>query len=167
MKGFVLAAALGAAALLPATAGAVPPGNTSVPLGSTAACFIVATPAAPATCNFVGAGSSDIGYGGIGTGDFTITHQRKVADCGADGTVSGFKLVTATDDSGSMTPAGSMSTFTSGIVYTATVTGEGFFAIGGQGTPGPDAAADPAVGAAPGYAGAEDATNGAKVGDAC
>jgi len=167
MKGLFIAAALGAAALLPATAGAVPPGNTSVPLGSTAACFVVATPAAPATCNFIGAGSSDVGYGGIGTGDFTITHQRKVVDCGADNTVAGYKLVTAQDDSGSMAPAGSQTTFTSGIVYTATVTGAGFFAIGGQGTPGPDAAADPAVPTATNYAGAEDATGGAKVGDAC
>ena len=167
MKGFILAAALGAAALLPATAGAVPPGNTSVPLGSTAGCFIVATPAAPATCSFVGAGSDDIGYGGIGSGDYTVTHQRKVVDCGAEQTVTGFKLSTVTDDSGSMQPAGDLSTWNEGVIYTATVTGVGFFAIGGQGTPGADTAADPAVGAAPDYAGAEDATGGKKVGDAC
>ena len=165
MTGLITAVALAAAALVPATAGAVPPGNTSVPLGSTAACFIVSTPAAPATCNFVGS-SDAVGYGGIGSGNFTITHKRKVAVC-ENHVVTGYALQTAEDDSGGMQPAGSMTSFDDGIVYTATLTGVGFFAVGGPGTPGADAAADPAVGPAPGYAGAEDRTNGAKVGDAC
>jgi hypothetical protein len=166
MKGLITAAALVAAAIVPATAAAVPPGNTSVPLGSTSACVIVSTPAAPATCNFVGS-SDAIGYGGIGTGTYTITHKRKYAECGADHTVTAIKLDTTTDDSGSMDPAGSQTSFLDGIVYTATLDGVGFLAIGGPGTPGPDLAADPAVGAGPGFAGAEDATGGKQIGDAC
>ena len=166
MKGLITAAALAAAAILPATAAAVPPGNTSVPLGSTSACFIVSTPAAPATCNFVGS-SDAVGYGGIGSGNFTITHQRKVAVCGDDLKVSGFAAQTVSDDSGAMTPAGSQTGFLDGVIYTATIDGVGFFAIGGPGTPGADAAADPAVGPAPDFAGAEDGTGGKKVGDDC
>lgn len=168
MKRLVLGAALAAVAVVPATAGAVPPGNTSVPAGSTAACLVVSTPAGSAQCSFVGAGSKDVGDGGTGSGTYTITHQRKVAVCGADRKVSGFGLETVTDDSGSLSPyVGDTNTWSNGIVYTVKLTGAGFLAIGGQGTPGQDMAADPAVGPGPGYAGAEDATGGKKVGDAC
>jgi hypothetical protein len=166
MKGRITAAALSAAVLLPATAGAVPPGNTSVPLGSTAACFIVSTPAAPATCNFVGSADA-VGYGGIGNGSFTITHKRKYAVCGPDRTITGFAVENVTDEEGTMAPAGSQTGFLDGIVYTAKLDGVGFFAVGGPGTPGPDAAADPAVGPGPDFAGAQDGTGGQKVGDAC
>jgi hypothetical protein len=169
MKRFIAAAALAASAAVPATAGALPPGNSSVPVGSTAACFVVATPAAPAICNFIGAGSGDVGVGGFSTGGYTITHQRKVAVCDATtNTVSGYKLQTVTDDSQSGTNyIGSQDSYAKGVVFTLTVNGEGFAAVGGQGTPGADMASDPAVGPAPGYAGAEDGTGGAHAGDAC
>src|SRR3954447_2007411 len=101
MKGLLLGSVVAAAIAIPATAGAVPPGNTSVPLGSTGACFVVATPAAPATCNFVGAGSGDVGYIGGGSGSYAITHKVKVVDC-QNGVVAGYKTTTVTDDSGSL-----------------------------------------------------------------
>jgi hypothetical protein len=170
MKSFIAAAALAAVAALPATAGALPPGDTSVPLGSTAACFVVATPAAPATCNFVGAGSSDVGYIGGGSGTYAITYKEKYAVCDpTTNTVSGYALRNATDDSGSLTPpnAASQTTWKKGVVYTITLNGEGWLAIGGQGTPGQDMASSPQVGPAPGYAGADDATGGKQVGAAC
>jgi len=169
MKLLIAAAALAAAAL-PATAGALPPGDTSVPLGSTAACVVIATPALPATCNFIGAGSSDVGYIGGGSGSYAITYKQKYAVCdSATQTVSGIALRNATDDSGDLTPpnAASQTTWQQGVVYTITLTGEGWLAIGGQGTPGQDMASTPQVGPAPDYAGAEDDTNGKHVGDAC
>jgi hypothetical protein len=168
MKRFIAAAALTAAAIVPASAGAVPPGNASVPLGSTKGCFVVASPAGKATCNFVGAGSSDLGYIGGGQGTYAISHQQKVVTCTA-GKVTGYHLASHVDDAGDLAPpnAASQTTWTNNIVYTITLTGTGWLAIGGSGTPGQDMASDPAVGAGPAYAGAEDATAGAQINDAC
>lgn len=160
------AAALAAAAVLPATAGAVPPTNSSVPVGSTAACFVIATPALPATCNFVGAGSDDVGVGGVSTGTYSITHQRKVVHC-TNHAVDGFGLETVIDKSGSGTPIGSQTSFLSGVVFTLTVTGNGFAAVGGKGTPGADMASDPVVPSGTNYAGSEDGTGGRGLGDPC
>src|SRR3954469_6933637 len=137
MKGLLLGSVVAAAIAIPATAGAVPPGNTSVPLGSTASCFVVATPAAPATCNFVGAGSGDIGLIGGGSGTWNITHQIKVVTCDqTTHTVSGYHLQQANDQGGSLTPPGAaeMDSWQSNVVYTVTLAGEGFLALGGQGT---------------------------------
>lgn len=160
MKHLFVAAALAAAAVPAAQAGAVPPGNTSLPLGSTNGCAVVATPAVPGTCNFKGS-SSDIGYGGVSTGGFTLTHKQKVSKCVDGKTTADVELKTVTDDGASGSGPfydGPSYALKNGVIYTFTVLGNGFGVIGGQGTPGPDMASDPAVGPAPGYAGAEDAT---------
>lgn len=172
MKRFIAATVLAAAAVVPATqAGAVPPDNTGVPAGSTHACAVVATPApVPASCNFTGA-SGGVGYGGVSTGGFTLTHQEKVNVCTDDGTgtrrVSSYTLNTRRDEGSSASGAwdnGPSYSFATGIVYTLTVKGVGFGAVGGQGTPGPDMASEPKVGGAPGYAGAQ---GGSPLGAAC
>ena len=156
-----------AVASLPTTAGAVPPGNSSVPLGSTAACALVATPALPATCNFVGVGTYDLGFSVLGSGSYKIVHQQKIVTC-IDHVVTGYRLATRVDYSYSLTPySGAVTPFLDGVVYTATFDGQGVLVIGGAGTPGPDIASDPAAPKQVGNPGAEDATGGHQVGDAC
>jgi hypothetical protein len=167
MKRFIAAAAFAVAAV-PAVAGAVPPGNSSLPLGSTSACAIAAAPAGPVPgkCSFRSAGDT-IGYAGASSGGFTLTHQQKVNKCVAGKTTADLELKTVTDASGGAGPFydGPDLGLRSGVVYTFTVLGGGWAIAGGQGTPGQDMSSDPTVGAAPGYAGAEDATTA--VGTAC
>jgi len=167
LKGLVLAAALGAAALLPAAAGAAPPTTSGIPLGSNA-CFVVATPALPGTCNFTGA-ANGIGYGGGTDGSYSLTHIRKTNVCTVDpadgiNKVSSYKADVVADAAGEAgdgyTPFdfedGPSFSFTTGRVYTFTITGNGFGAAGGQTGP---ATAEPATPSASDWAGAD--TSGA------
>jgi hypothetical protein len=157
-------AALAAVAVLPATAGAVPPATTGFPAGNNA-CFVVATPALPGKCNFTGA-SGGIGYGGISSGGATLTHIKKVNVCtvdAADGKskVSGYAAQVVTDATAKgQSPIdfedGPSYSFVTGRVYTFTVNGVGFGAVGGQSAPG---AAEPATPSSASWAGAEDASS--------
>jgi hypothetical protein len=176
MKRFVLAAALLGVVVLPAgEAGAVPPGNSSVPLGSTKGCFVVGLNSVlPGTCNFVGTGGGppdgDIGYIGGGSGYFEISHQRKVVTCDGAGKVSGYHLTKAVGQSGDLTPpnAAGTASWTSGVVYTVTVTGFGWLAVGGSGSPADLASStEPAAPSGQNFAGSEDGTGGKTVGQAC
>lgn len=171
MKRFIVAASLAAAVVVPvAQAGAVPPGNSSVPLGSTNGCFVVATPAVPGTCNFLG-DSAQVGIGGFSTDGYTITHQRKFVRCTTTTprTVSEIGLETVTTDSESGTNYigdGPTTSWQQGIVNTLTIKGNGFAAVGGPGDPDPAMASDPQVGPSPAFVGAEGSSS-QKVGDNC
>ena len=174
MKRLITAAALLGAALLPATAGAIPPASSGGPLGSSACVVFGGAPGMASSCNFTG-DANGLGYiGGSSTGGFSLTHIAKTVVC-ANGTVTGFAAKVVTDASGAgdgYTPfdfsAGPGYAFVVGRVYTFTVDGQGWGAVGGPSTPAPNSPAEPATpSAANNYAGAEDQTGGLAVGSAC
>ena len=167
MKRFITAAALLGAAVLPATAGAIPPDSQGGPLGG-AACMVFASPAPASTsCNFTGA-SGGLGYMGGSSGGFTLTHVQKVNVC-TNGVVTGYAAKTATDESSTASGPfydGPGYAFAIGRVYTFTVNGIGWGVVGGQSTPAPTPPAEPATpSAANNYAGAEDVSTA--LGSAC
>jgi opacity protein-like surface antigen len=182
MKRFIAAAALAAAAIAPATASAVPPGNSGAPVGSQNACTTAGTPApgVSPSCNFMGAGAG-IGYGGVSQSGFKLSHVQKINVCGPDPADATKSIVTGVtgsvriDDEGSWAPGptayfaqGPSESFLSGVVFTLTIKGVGFGAVGGQGTPGPNSGSEPATpSAANNWAGSENNTGGLKVGDPC
>jgi hypothetical protein len=147
MKRLFVAAALAAAAVPAAQAGAIPPDTAGGPLGWGSACMVVATPApAPATCRFTGS-SQSVGYGGGAApgGSVTLSHKEKIASCVSGAWVHSTKTVI--DDSAGGVPEylGSQGGLTPGVVYTLTVTGTAGFAIaGGPGTPAAAPPAEPA-----------------------
>jgi hypothetical protein len=166
MKRLFAAAALAAVAVLPASqAGAVPPEATGFPAGNNA-CFVIATPALPGKCNFTGA-SGGIGYGGISSGGATLTHVKKVNVCTVDpadgkSKVSGYAAQVVTDATAEgQSPIdfedGPSYSFATGRVYTFTVNGVGFGAVGGQSSPGAAEPATPSAGNS--FAGAENASS--------
>ena len=158
MKRLFIAAALVGAAVMPATAGAVPPTTSGGPLGS-AACTVFGGSPLTASCNFTGASTGGLGYVGGSSGGFTLTHVQKVNICDAAGVVTGYKAVVKTDASSSGSGPfydGPGYTFANGRVYTFTVLGQGWGAAGGQSTPTPAPPAEPDTpSAANNYAGAE------------
>jgi len=162
MKRLFAAAALGAAALVPASlAGAVPPGTSGGPLGS-AACTVFGTPAPGVTssCNFTGA-SGGLGYIGGSSGGFSLTHVVKVNKCVNGATTADVQGTVKTDASGGAGPfnAGPGYNFVPGRVYTFAIIGYGWGAVGGNSTPTPTAPSEPATpSAANNYAGAENGT---------
>ena len=163
-----------ATAIVPATAGAIPPDTQGGPLGS-AACVVFSSPAPAAnSCNFTG-DANGLGYvGGSSTGGFSLTHVAKTVVCTA-GTVTGFAAKVITDASGAgdgYTPfdfsGGPGYNFVVGRVYTFTVDGVGWGAVGGPSTPGASTPAEPATpSTANNFAGAEDQTGGLAIGSAC
>ena len=174
MKRLITAAALLGAALLPATAGAIPPASSGGPLGSSACVVFGGAPGMASSCNFTG-DANGLGYvGGSSTGGFSLTHVAKTVVC-TSGTVSGYAAKVVTDASGAgdgYTPfdfsAGPGYAFVVGRVYTFSVDGQGWGAVGGPSTPAPNPPAEPATpSAANNYAGAEDQTGGLAVGSAC
>ena len=167
MKRLIIAAVLAGAAVLPATAGAVPPSTQGGPLG-TAACTVFASPAPAATsCNFTGA-SGGLGFMGGSSGGYSLTHVQKVNVC-TNGVVTGHAANTVTDES-STSPGpfydGPSYAFAIGRVYTFTVNGVGWGVIGGPSTPSAAAPAEPATpSAANDFAGAENVSS--PIGSAC
>jgi hypothetical protein len=168
MKRLVVAAVLAGAALIPASqAAAVPPTSAGGPLGS-AACTVFGGSPFSSSCNFTGA-SGGLGYMGGSTAGFSLTHIQKVAIC-AEHVVTGFTAVVATDaQSTAQGPfnAGPGYNFIVNRVYTFTVKGQGWGAVGGPSTPGASVPAEPATPGPSNWAGAEDLTGGAKQGDSC
>jgi hypothetical protein len=155
MKRFIAAAALAAAAVVPATqAGAVP-------IGSQNACAIANSPATPSSaCRVIGS-SSGVGVGGFAGpgGAITLTHKEKTSSC--DNHVIVHTTTTKTDKSVTgPNYLGSQGGLSNGVVYTLTVSGPGFAAAGGQGTPGPNSASEPADAA-------QDLTGGTVAGAVC
>jgi len=166
MKLLITAALLGAA-VLPSTAGAIPPTSAGGPLGS-AACTVFGGSPLSSSCNFTGA-SGGLGYIGGSSGGFSLTHVQKVNDC-QNGVVAGYKAVVKTDaESTGSGPfnAGPGYPYAIGRVYTFTVRGQGWGAAGGPSDPSPSAPAEPATPTASNWTGAEDLTGGAAVGSAC
>lgn len=165
-KRLIVAAALAASALVPATQSmAIPPSTAGGPLGWGAACMVVGNPAIPATCRFTA--NNAVGYaGGAGPGGtVTLSHKETRAVCDQSVVPAVIKHVTTTvvDDSAGAAPdyLGSQGGLINGVVYTLTVTGSGGFAIaGGQSTPAAAPPAEPADTA-------RDLTGGKKVGDLC
>src|SRR5688500_5809261 len=97
MKRFAVAAALAAAALVPATqSSAIPPDSAGGPLGWGGACMVVGNPAVPATCRFTA--NSAVGYAGFAGpgGSVTLSHKEKTAVCDQNTVPATWKHVVTT-----------------------------------------------------------------------
>ena len=160
MKRLFLAAALAAAAVPAAQAGAIPPDTAGGPLGAGGACMAVGGTPAPGVCRFL-ASSDTVGSGGIAGpgGSITLTHKEKTASCVNNVWVH--TTTTKTDESVTgPNYLGSMDSYIAGVVYTLTVSGPGWAVAGGPSDPAPAAPAEPADSA-------RDLTGGHAAGSAC
>jgi hypothetical protein len=152
MKRFA-AAALLAAAVVPAVAGAQP-------LASQTACGVgMFMGQGDKDCRFM-ANANTLGLTGVVDGTWTLSHRETTAACtGGVITITTTKVV---DKSGGAGPAAEPDlTFTPGITYTLEMTGNGGLIAGGPSGGAPDpAATEPAEKPL-------DKTNGAVAGTAC